>query len=96
MNNNELYRLDAKLLPWSKLRVFQFNNNPLDCSCDLYNITNSLPSDIRRDEEGPYCRDATNTETIKVADLTQEICTRKVINLFDTLQKTYYLFSESI
>lgn len=96
LNNNELYRLDAKLLPWSKLRVFEFHNNPLDCSCDLYNITMSLSSDIRRDENGPYCRDSTNTESQKVADLTEDICLRKVKIVYNIPQYPNYFISECI
>ncbi|KAJ3647145.1 hypothetical protein Zmor_024679 [Zophobas morio] len=77
LNNNELYRLDYKLLPWSQLHVFQFKENPLECSCDLYNITTQLSADIMREEDGPYCEDPRTGRSIRVFYLKSDICSYK-------------------
>ncbi|XP_063903896.1 uncharacterized protein LOC135123299 [Zophobas morio] len=77
LNNNELYRLDYKLLPWSKLHVFQFKENPLECWCDLYNITTQLSANIMREEDEPYCEDPRNGRSIRVFSLKSDICSYK-------------------
>jgi hypothetical protein len=74
LNKNDLFRIDYKLLPWSKLHVFEFNDNPLDCSCDLYNISKALPRDITRVENGPYCMDPRSERYTFVYNLKSDIC----------------------
>lgn len=78
LNNNELFKLNFELLPWSKLHVFEFKNNPFDCSCDLYNISLELSNDILRTEDGPYCMDPRTDREIQVFYLKSDICSMKV------------------
>lgn len=55
LNNNNIHDLSYTLLDWSKLSILEVNENPLDCSCNLYNITQDLSNDITRNAQGPYC-----------------------------------------
>ncbi|XP_044758563.1 leucine-rich repeat-containing protein 70-like [Coccinella septempunctata] len=55
LNNNNLMDIPSVLLDWPSLHVFEFNGNPLLCSCNLYNISKSLDKRITRLKAGPYC-----------------------------------------
>ncbi|XP_044272304.1 leucine-rich repeat-containing protein 70-like [Tribolium madens] len=92
LNNNELFRLDFNLLPWSKLHIFEFKNNPFDCSCDLYNITLALSKDIIRSENGPYCMDPRTEREIQVFYLKSDICSVKSKHVVRT-ESIEYQFS---
>lgn len=69
-------------MPWSKLHVFEFDENPLDCSCDLYNITIKLPADITRREDGPFCLDPTTERYLQVFKLKSDICLHQVSRFY--------------
>ncbi|KAK9881293.1 hypothetical protein WA026_015415 [Henosepilachna vigintioctopunctata] len=55
LNNNNLIDIPSVLLDWPSLHIFEFNNNPLMCSCNLYNITKMLRRQITRLKAGPFC-----------------------------------------
>ncbi|VEN64106.1 unnamed protein product [Callosobruchus maculatus] len=58
LNNNSLIEISYKLLQWKTLKIFEINENPLSCSCDLYNISKDLSIDITRNLDGPSCIDS--------------------------------------
>nr|CAI5845914.1 unnamed protein product [Callosobruchus analis] len=58
LNNNSLIEISYSLLQWKTLRIFEIDENPLSCSCDLYNISKDLNTDITRNLDGPSCIDS--------------------------------------
>nr|CAH7753711.1 unnamed protein product [Callosobruchus chinensis] len=58
LNNNSLIEISYSLLQWKTLKIFEINENPLSCSCDLYNISKDLSTDITRNLDGPSCIDS--------------------------------------
>uniref|UniRef100_V5I8Y4 Leucine-rich repeat-containing protein 70 n=1 Tax=Anoplophora glabripennis TaxID=217634 RepID=V5I8Y4_ANOGL len=74
LTNNSLAELDYRLLPWSKLRVFELRDNLLECDCNLYNISRDLDASITRERDGPVCVDPRTDNIREVYALSQDIC----------------------
>jgi hypothetical protein len=79
LNNNSLTALPYDLLQWSQLDTLEFNNNPLVCTCDLYEIAGALSGDITRNQDGPTCSDPATGQPLQVYSLTRDICEAKVL-----------------
>ncbi|XP_056640386.1 leucine-rich repeat-containing protein 70 [Diorhabda sublineata] len=76
LSNNSLVNLDFKLINWSKLKILKINFNPLRCTCDLYNISQSLPKYITRKLDSPMCTDMENGDSTPVFFLKSTICSQ--------------------
>lgn len=80
MNNNSLINIDRHLLNWTQLKIFEFKDNPLTCSCDLLDITENLNSRITRNLDGPTCFDENFAKSRQVFELSSEICNSKPVS----------------
>lgn len=91
LNNNNLKELDYNLLPWQKLSIFEMSGNNFYCSCDLYNISMSLPKEITINEDGPYCLDTRTLTGMKIFDLQLDVCLNQV-GFFQMFLQKYCFF----
>lgn len=73
LNNNNLIDIPSVLLDWSSLHTFEFNDNPLLCSCNLYNISRRLNKRITRLKAGPYCIEEEEI-SVQVFSLDDRVC----------------------
>ncbi|KAL3272449.1 hypothetical protein HHI36_013929 [Cryptolaemus montrouzieri] len=73
MRNNALFDIPSVLLDWTKLHVFEFNDNPLVCSCNLRNISKLLSDRITRNKAGPYCI-GRESRSYQVFSLDDQVC----------------------
>lgn len=78
LSNNKLKDLDFNLLPWANLSVFEMKGNDFYCTCDLYNISTTLPKDITRNRDGPHCTDTTTFLARQVYSLQIDVCLNQV------------------
>lgn len=62
------------MLNWSHLKVLELHDNPLECSCDLFNISNALDESVKRGFYKPYCISLVDGSSVSLFALTQDIC----------------------
>lgn len=90
MNYNNLTYLSGNLLQWSKLVIFEMKGNPFQCSCNLYNISQALPSDITRNaDEDPYCIYSPTQRHLRIYSLTSDLCEVNNLNKRFKLSRIY-------
>ncbi|GJQ82223.1 hypothetical protein Trydic_g19426 [Trypoxylus dichotomus] len=74
LSNTKLSTLLPDILDWSELEVLDLSDNQLFCDCNLYNISQQLSDDIKRERDGPYCKDIRTTISYEIFSLTSSIC----------------------
>lgn len=74
LSNTRLPTLLPDILNWSELEVLDLNYNEFYCDCNLYNISQQLSEDIKRDQNGPYCKDVRTSFSLEIYTLTNDIC----------------------
>lgn len=74
LSDNALRELKLDDFDWSQLRTFEINNNPLECGCDLAEITQKLSTQITRSQNGPTCYDPNRMVSVAIYSITNETC----------------------
>nr|XP_023026272.1 leucine-rich repeat-containing protein 70-like [Leptinotarsa decemlineata] len=57
LNNNSLKTIPFKLIYWSQLKILNIDGNPLECDCNLYNITKAVSTSVIKNMNYPICYD---------------------------------------
>lgn len=79
LNNNNLSTLPSNLVTWHHLTSFDLTDNPLTCTCHLYEIASNLPASITRSSNGPICFDPYTDSTTSMYTLDEGTCERKAL-----------------
>lgn len=67
------------MLDWSSLKIVNLkDNNFLECTCNLYNISNALDENIKRSIDGPKCIDLIDGTSKSIYHLEENLCTNEV------------------
>ncbi|XP_022900330.2 chondroadherin [Onthophagus taurus] len=80
LTNTKINTLTVDILNWGELNVLELSHNQLYCDCNLYNISLLISQDIKRNKNGPYCRDIRGMRSLEVYNLTDEVCKNKPFN----------------
>ncbi|CAH1968922.1 unnamed protein product [Acanthoscelides obtectus] len=90
LNNNSLVEISYHLLQWKTLEIFEIMENPLSCTCDLYNISRDLKKDITRNLDGPSCVHSNGNGQMIYRLKEASVCTGKCAERQPVMSQTYW------
>lgn len=77
LNNNSLTEIKFQMLNWSSLKILDLRDNSLECTCDLYNISQTLNAIVKKDMDAPMCLDLDDGQSRSIYRL-DDTCHQKV------------------